>query len=240
MDSMSSKATKLQHTAVDVTPLFTENFNQFDDWIDELCQDFLKSSDNSDGADINQIQGQFNSAELPDNQWHMDEYLKLLQEDVLPHSSHLASPTYIGHMTSPLPNFVSQMSRLVMILNQNMMKIESCRGLHFLERQVLAMLHREVFGRTESFYQQFMHHRNANLGCFTSGGTIANITAMWMARNKAEAKADHDSDRKGVILGSELMHYSFDKAADLLGLKLVRLPVDDHYQLCLHAFAYSD
>jgi glutamate decarboxylase len=67
-----------------------------------------------------------------------------------------------------------------------------------------------------------MHAKDAALGVMTSGGTIANVTALWLARNRAcgdnlFALAEQGY-RGAVILGSRLMHYSFDKGMDLLGL----------------------
>ncbi|EPO3035338.1 aminotransferase class V-fold PLP-dependent enzyme [Vibrio cholerae] len=217
---------------LDVEGLFTKGFGQFDDWIDEMCQQFLHSNDSSDPIPVSELKTLFTDTTFPDQQQSMGQYLEEFQHQILPHCSHLASPTYVGHMTSPLPNFVSQLSRLVMILNQNMMKIESCRGLNFLERQVLAMLHKEVFHLDEEAYQQSVQDANVNFGCFTSGGTVANITAMWVARNQRQQKLEVSGSR-GVIIGSELMHYSFDKAADLLGLDLIRLPFDNQYCLSL-------
>ncbi len=217
---------------VDVEGLFTQGFSQFDGWIDEMCQQFLQSTDSCDNLNISQLKTLFMDTNIPEKQIGMADYLDDFQHNILPHCSHLASPTYIGHMTSPLPNFVNQLSRLVMILNQNMMKIESCRGLCFLERQVLSMLHQEVFGLDEKCYQQYVQHASYNFGCFTSGGTVANITAMWIARNKMQNRSDN-VQKKGIIIGSELMHYSFDKAADLLGLTLIRVPFDDHYQISI-------
>lgn len=217
---------------LDVEGLFTQGFSQFDGWIDEMCQQFLSSTDSRDSMKVSELKTLFTDTTIPAQQQSMGSYLEGFQNDILPHCSHLASPTYVGHMTSPLPNFVSQLSRIVMILNQNMMKIESCRGLNFLERQVLAMLHKEVFNLSEDSYLESVQDANVNFGCFTSGGTVANITAMWVARNKRQ-QADGTNTQRGVIIGSELMHYSFDKAADLLGLDLIRLPFDHEYRLSL-------
>ena len=68
-------------------------------------------------------------------------------------------------------------------LNQNLVKIETSKAFTPLERQVLGMLHKLIFNENESFYQQWMHSANHSLGAFCSGGTIANITALWVARN---------------------------------------------------------
>lgn len=59
-------------------------------------------------------------------------------------------------------------------------------------------------------------------GFIVSGGTEANLTALWAARNTC------GKERTEVLL-PETAHFSFQKAADILGLELVKIPVgDDH------------
>jgi glutamate/tyrosine decarboxylase-like PLP-dependent enzyme len=141
----------------------------------------------------------------------------------------------IGHMTSALPFFHRPLSKLLTALNQNVVKVETASTMTFLERETISMLHREFFACKNDFYELYMHSFEHALGVFTSGGTIANITALWTARNKA-LRADPEKGFKGcekegfiagmkfygyegaVIIGSAMMHYSFKKASDLLGL----------------------
>lgn len=59
---------------------------------------------------------------------------------------------------------------------------------------------------------------NCSEGFILGGGTEANITALWAARNKMRKK------RPEVVL-PESAHFSFEKAADLLGVKLVMAPL---------------
>ncbi|MCP8307660.1 MAG: tyrosine decarboxylase MfnA [archaeon] len=61
-------------------------------------------------------------------------------------------------------------------------------------------------------------------GYIVSGGTEANLMAMWAARNLAK------KDRPEVI-APKSAHFSFDKAADLLGLKLVKIELDENFQV---------
>ncbi len=56
-------------------------------------------------------------------------------------------------------------------------------------------------------------------GRIVTGGTEANILALWTAKIRA------DSEKVEVLLPSTA-HYSFDKAASLMGLSLVRIPAD--------------
>jgi glutamate decarboxylase len=136
-------------------------------------------------------------------------------------------------MTSALPYFLMPLSKIMIALNQNLVKIETSKAFTPLERQVLGMLHRLIYAQPNTFYDQWMHSANHSLGAFCSGGTIANITALWVARNKA-LKADGEFkgvEKEGLfkamkhygyeglaIMVSERGHYSLKKAADVLGL----------------------
>jgi tyrosine decarboxylase/aspartate 1-decarboxylase len=54
-------------------------------------------------------------------------------------------------------------------------------------------------------------------GLVVTGGTEANILALWAARNKT---------RKRIIVAPETIHFSIDKACNLLGLEIVKARVD--------------
>ncbi|MBN2536544.1 MAG: tyrosine decarboxylase MfnA [Spirochaetales bacterium] len=63
-------------------------------------------------------------------------------------------------------------------------------------------------------------------GYVVTGGTEANILAIWTARNRAKAK----SGIKEVIV-PESAHFSFDKAGDLMGLKIKKIRLTSSYQV---------
>lgn len=164
----------------------------------------------------------------------LKEYYQKLHKTVIPYVVNTASPTFIGHMTSVLPDYVHDISRLISQLNQNLVKIETSKALTFLEREAIARLHRLFYAFPENFYAQHIQKLNANLGIVTSGGSIANISALLSARNKLlSAITGHTAGgqelsthailrEKGykdmVLIGSPLLHYSFRKAQSLLGL----------------------
>ena len=63
-------------------------------------------------------------------------------------------------------------------------------------------------------------------GYVASGGTEANLQAIWIYRNGFQS--EHDATRPEIcILCSEDSHYSVDKAANVLALDIVKVPVDD-------------
>jgi len=66
--------------------------------------------------------------------------------------------------------------------------------------------------------------KSSAVGHIVSGGTEANIIALWVARNKAR------KERPEVIV-SESSHFSLDKAADLLNLRLIKIGVDKNYKM---------
>ncbi len=181
------------------------------------------------------------------------QYFQNLERDILPGIVNLRSTRFIGHMTAPLPLVYEQLGDYLISWNQNLVKLETSGLLTCLEMEILAELHALFFDREPSFYQTHSQNPEASLGMVTTGGTLANIAAMWVARNCAlSAQSDpfqaeklglseslhQQGYEKAVIIGSELMHYSFDKAADLSGLgthQLIKIPVDSAHQLRITA-----
>jgi len=71
---------------------------------------------------------------------------------------------------------------------------------------------------------------DAPRGYVTSGGTEANIQAVRSARNR------RDVDEPNVV-APESAHFSFTKAADVLGVKLRTVPTDDDHRTDVEAVA---
>lgn len=80
---------------------------------------------------------------------------------------------------------------------------------------------RELEKKAIRMLGSLLGHEKAS-GFLLSGGTEANITALWIARNQKR----HASPE---VVIPESAHFSFDKAANLLGLRVVKAPLlDDH------------
>lgn len=180
-----------------------------------------------------EIEKDFADSKIPEQPEYVSDHTHHLLDKLISQSVHTSAPSFIGHMTSALPYFILPLSKLMTGLNQNLVKIETSKAFTPLERQVLGMMHRLVYQQDDDFYQQWMHSAAHSLGAFCSGGTVANITALWVARNLL-LKAD--GEFKGVaqegifkalrhynydglaILVSDRGHYSLKKAADILGI----------------------
>ncbi|ELH0894366.1 putative pyridoxal-dependent aspartate 1-decarboxylase [Vibrio fluvialis] len=211
---------------------------------------FLREHIVAEEKPLKEIEKDFSDARIPDEPEFVSDHTQHLLDTLVAQSVHTASPSFIGHMTSALPYFLMPLSKIMIALNQNLVKIETSKAFTPLERQVLGMLHRLIYGEQDSFYQQWMHSAEHSLGAFCSGGTIANITALWVARNNA-LKADgdfHGVEKEGLfkamrhygyeglaILVSERGHYSLKKAADVLGIGqegLVSVKTDENNRIC--------
>lgn len=199
--------------------------------------------------DLDEIEGDFSQPGIPENPTFVSDYTEFLKEKLVSQSVHTASPGFIGHMTSALPYFMLPLSRILTALNQNLVKVETSRAFTPMERQVLAMLHKLVYNGSDEFYGQWIQNNRYALGAFCSGGTIANLTALWAARNRlcgpsgdfkgiareGLAKALQHLDCQGLaILVSRRGHYSLSKAADLLGIgrdNLIQVETDDNNRI---------
>lgn len=67
-------------------------------------------------------------------------------------------------------------------------------------------------------------HNNEARGMVVSGGSEANVLAMWTAKERAK------KEQRDVIL-PETCHFSFDKAARMLDLNLIKIPVDQNHKV---------
>jgi glutamate decarboxylase len=199
--------------------------------------------------DLVEIEADFSQSRIPEDPMYVSHYTDFLKEKLVSQSVHTASPGFIGHMTSALPYFMLPLSRILTALNQNLVKVETSRAFTPMERQVLGMLHRLIYSRDDAFYGEWIQDSRHALGAFCSGGTVANLTALWAARNRlcgpaqgfggiaqeGLLKAMQHLDCKGLaILVSRRGHYSLGKAADVLGIgrdNLVAVDTDDRNRI---------
>tara|TARA_R110000851_G_scaffold226470_1_gene379174 strand:- start:2806 stop:4452 length:1647 start_codon:yes stop_codon:yes gene_type:complete len=218
----------------------------------KLSQDLAGFLGNSIAAlekPLSEIETDFNAYQIPSEPKFVSDYADEIMQNLVAHSVHTAAPSFIGHMTSALPYFVLPLSKIMVGLNQNLVKIETSKAFTPLERQVLGMMHHLVYQQSDDFYHQWMHSANHSLGAFCSGGTVANITALWIARNRLLQPSGEFKGitREGMtkalrfygyddlaILVSDRGHYSLGKSADLLGIgrdNIISIATDEHHKV---------
>ncbi|QFT10091.1 pyridoxal-dependent aspartate 1-decarboxylase PanP [Vibrio sp. THAF190c] len=223
---------------------------QIEDKLSQNLNQFLREHIVAEEKPLREIEKDFSNAHIPEQPEFVSEHTEHLLDSLVSHSVHTSAPSFIGHMTSALPYFLMPLSKIMIALNQNLVKIETSKAFTPLERQVLGMLHRLIYQQDDTFYSRWMHSANHSLGAFCSGGTIANITALWVARNNAlKAQGEFKGvEKEGLfkamkhygyeglaILVSERGHYSLKKAADVLGIGqegLVSVKTNNDNKIC--------
>ena len=198
-----------------------------------------------------EIKQRFKFAAIPRDPLPVDVYLEQALPGFVNDSTRVACSRQIGHMTGALPSYLPPLAELVTAMNQNVVKSETSKTVTMLEKQVTASVHRLIYNLDDEFYRTSTDDPDVALGMFTSGGTIANITGLWAARNRAlgpdEAGGFAGIEQRGlleaalhygykgaVVIGSDLMHYSFKKATDVLGIGvqgLVTCSHDERYRV---------
>lgn len=218
--------------------------------LSQNLNEFLREHIVAEEKPLKEIEKSFSIPAIPEQPQFVSDHTEYLLDTLVAHSVHTSSPSFIGHMTSALPYFLMPLSKIMIALNQNLVKVETSKAFTPLERQVLGMLHRLIYNDSDSFYDQWMHSAKHSLGAFCSGGTVANITALWVARNNVlRAEGDFKGvEKEGLfkamlhygygglaVLVSERGHYSLKKAADVLGIGqegLISIKTDANNRLC--------
>ena len=122
------------------------------------------------------------------------ETLNLLAPHVLGSATHLDSPNALAHMDPPTPWITWATTLWNSRLNQNLLHPATAPFAIKAERKVIDWL-APFFGM--------------NGGHMCSGSTVANLTALWVAR---------DAKKVEKIVASKAAHISVEKAARILGL----------------------
>jgi glutamate decarboxylase len=195
----------------------------------------------------------FDQTSTPEDPHLIRDVLQEIKDKVTVHSVKVGSPHYIGHMTSAIPYFMIFLEIIIAALNQNQVKIETAKASSFVERELIAWMHRIIFNRDEKFYRKNIQNPRIALGNVTSGGTMSNLTALMVARERAfpadrnfpgirkagvEGALNYYGYSRMVILVSRRGHYSIRKSANLLGLgekNVINIPADIYNRISIKA-----
>jgi putative pyridoxal-dependent aspartate 1-decarboxylase len=233
-----------------IMPDSPDKFIEFGHELLELIHEFFQEKGGiHSSATLPELSTIFNETNIPESPLLIKDVLGEIKSKIIKHSVKVGNPYYIGHMTSAIPYFMILIEMIIAALNQNQVKIETARASSFVERELIAWLHNLIFDRKSSFYEKNVHNHHIALGNVTSGGTLSNITALMVAREKAfppdgdfpglrTAGSDkalrHYGYSRGVVVVSTRGHYSITKAVNLLGLgesNVIHIPVDNNYHM---------
>ena len=148
---------------------------------------------------------------LPETGMGETDTLRMLAPNVLGAAAALGDETAFAHMDPPTPWVTWATTLWNAALNQNLLHPATSPAARDIEQRVINWL-RPHFGMDG--------------GHMTPGATVANLTALWAARDVAGARR---------VLASEHAHLSVRKSAHLLGLRYEGIAVDRNGRLDRHA-----
>jgi tyrosine decarboxylase / aspartate 1-decarboxylase len=127
-----------------------------------------------------------------------------------------AHPLYAGQMLKPPHPIARAAYALAMSVNPNNHALDGGRASSAMEIEAVAALAQ-------------MFHWPHHLGHLSSGGTFANLEALWVAGQLSHTE---DGEPKAVA-ASDQAHYTHSRITGVLGLPFVSIPSDDHGRIDL-------
>ncbi|HEY5340098.1 MAG TPA: pyridoxal-dependent decarboxylase [Candidatus Aquilonibacter sp.] len=146
-------------------------------------------------------------ATLPDIGIGNDQTLAVLAPLILGAARQLGDPGFFAHMDPPVPSIAAALSFWNASLNQNVLHPDTAPIAREIEERLIRWL-APLFGMVA--------------GHMVPGSTIANLEALWMAR-----------ELRGVreVVASRASHLSLQKAAGILGLSFRAVETDHRQRL---------
>ena len=144
--------------------------------------------------------------EFPSRGLGEDAAFELLGVPAMAEAADLGAPDALAHMDPPSSAVAARMAHLVAQANQNMLHPATSPFATQAEQMVLDWIV-PVFGM--------------GWGQFCSGSSLANLTALWAAREAGATR----------VVASADSHVSVPKASNILGLPYHPVPVDEAGQL---------
>ena len=233
-----------------IMPDSPDKFIEFGHDLLEMIHDFFQGKGGIHSAiTLPELSNIFDHTAIPVGPKLIEDVLSEIKEKIVEHSVKVGNPYYIGHMTSAIPYFMILLEMIIAALNQNQVKIETAKASSFVERELVAWLHRLVFNKSDEYYKTNIQNHRVALGNVTSDGTLANLTALLVAREKAfppegdfpglrmagvERALHYHGYSRGVVIVSKRGHYSIIKAANLLGIgedNVIGISVDNNNRM---------
>ncbi|MFT6933936.1 MAG: L-2,4-diaminobutyrate decarboxylase [Maribacter sp.] len=147
-----------------------------------------------------------------------------LFSEITKRTTYIHHPHYIGHQVTPTAPMTALTGMISSLLNNGMAVYEMGMSPSAIERVVTDVLCKKIGFDTTSG------------GFLTSGGTLANLTALLTAR-KANVATDiwnEGSEQPLGIIVSEEAHYCVDRAAKIMGLGergIIKIPATNDFRM---------
>lgn len=146
-------------------------------------------------------------------------------KSIIDRSIHLHNPNYMGHQVAVTAPLAALTNVLTGLLNNGMAIYEMGEAASAIEKITTEFMCKKLG------YQE-------GSGIMTSGGTLANLTALLAARSKMIEKDvwTKGHQPKHVVLVSEEAHYCVDRALRIMGFGddgIVKIKTDDHFKMDL-------
>jgi L-2,4-diaminobutyrate decarboxylase len=129
---------------------------------------------------------------------------------------------YMGHQVGVVAPLTATASMVSALLNNGMGVYEMGMAANAIEKIITDILAKKIGWAS-----------NYN-GLLTSGGTLANLTAMLAARAKYTKVWDEGHSKKLAVMVSAEAHYCIDRAARIMGLGndgIIKIPVNENFQM---------
>jgi L-2,4-diaminobutyrate decarboxylase len=201
-----------------------ENFRQQAHALTDLLADYLVSVQTQAEPTVIPFVQPDKALAFWKNHWeqHDSHDLMSLFQEIIQRSTHLHHPRYMGHQVDVVPPLAALTSMLTALLNNGMAVYEMGLVSNPLEHIVTDHLCTYIgFGKEAG-------------GVLTSGGTLANLTALLAARARYTAVWDEGHSQRLAVMVSEEAHYCVDRAARVMGLGdegIIKVPVNEALQM---------
>tara|TARA_R110000737_G_scaffold182045_1_gene205391 strand:- start:167 stop:1591 length:1425 start_codon:yes stop_codon:yes gene_type:complete len=145
-------------------------------------------------------------------------------QEIIKRTTYVHHPHYMGHQVSPPAPITALTGLISALLNNGTAVYEMGMSSNAIERLVIETICNKI------------GYNNTSGGFLTSGGTLANLTALLSARKaitKRDIWNDGNQNQLGIMV-SEEAHYCVDRAARIMGLGeqgIIKIPVTKEFSM---------
>ncbi len=145
-----------------------------------------------------------------------------LLKEIVSRSIHIHHPGYMGHQVCAPAPITALASLVTDLLNNGTGIYEMGQVGSMMEFAII-----DILAKTMGFGED-------SGGFLTSGGTLANLTALLAARGSNTEVWEKGNEKKYALMVSEQAHYSVDRAARIMGWGeggIIKIPTDAQYRI---------